>query len=48
MEQSKIIDTLEMYHGGAEGGEVIALSSDDEVEGGGDSGAEGVEVGPEY
>ena len=32
---------------GAEGGEVIALSSDDEVEGGGDDGAEGVEVGPE-
>ena len=29
------------------GGEVIALSSDDEVEGGGDGGAEGVEVGPE-
>ena len=33
--------------GGAEGGEVIALSSDDEVEGGGDDGTEGVEVGPE-
>ena len=30
-----------------EGGEVITLSSDDEVEGGGDSGAEGVEVGPQ-
>ena len=32
---------------GAEGGEVIALSSDDEVEGSGDGGTEGVEVGPE-
>ena len=31
----------------AEGGEVIALSSNDEVEGGGDGSAEGVEVGPE-
>ena len=31
----------------AEGGEVITLSSDAEVEGGGNSGAEGVEVGPE-
>ena len=30
-----------------EGGEVIALSSDDKVEGSGDGGAEGVEVGPE-
>ena len=32
---------------GAEGSEVIALSSDDEVEDGEDGGAEGVEVGPE-
>ena len=32
---------------GAEGGEVIALSYDDEVEGGGDGSAEGVEVGSE-
>ena len=32
---------------GTEGGEVITLSSDDKVEGGGDGGAEGVEVGPE-
>ena len=30
-----------------EGGEVIARSSDDEVEGGGDGGTEGIEVGPE-
>ena len=34
-------------HAGAEGGEVITLSSDDEVEGIGDGGAEGVEVRPE-
>ena len=33
---------------GAEGGEVIALSSDDKVEGGEDGGTEGVEVGGEY
>ena len=32
---------------GAEGGKVIALSSDDEVEGSGDGGAEGVKVGHE-
>ena len=32
---------------GAEGSEVIALSSDDEVEGGGKDGVEGVKVGPE-
>ena len=32
---------------GAEGGEVIALSSDDEVEDGGDGGVEGIEVGPQ-
>src|SRR3989337_1474426 len=31
----------------AEGGEVITLSSDDEVEGGGDGGAEAIELGPE-
>ena len=43
-------ELLEAEHAifaGAEGGEVIALSSDDEVEGGGDDGAEGVEVGPQ-
>ena len=38
MEQSKIIDTTETYH------EVIALSSDAEVEGSEDGGAEGGEV----
>ena len=32
---------------GGEGGEVIALSYNDELEGGGDGGAGGVEVGPE-
>ena len=32
---------------GTEGGEVITLSSDDEVQGGGDGDTEGVEVGPE-
>ena len=32
---------------GVEGGDVIALSSDDKVEGGKDGGTEGVEVGPE-
>ena len=36
-----------MIFAGAVGGEVIALSSDDEVEGGGDGGAESVDVGGE-
>ena len=43
----ELVEAERAIFAGAEGGEVIALSSDDEVEGGGDGGAEGVEVGPE-
>ena len=43
----ELVEAERAIFAGVEGGEVIALSSDDEVEGGGDGGAEGVEVGPE-
>ena len=43
----ELLEAERAIFAGVEGGEVITLSSDDEVEGGGDVGAEGVEVGPE-
>ena len=42
----ELVEAERAIFAGAERGEVIALSSDDEVEGGGDGGTEGVEVGP--
>ena len=43
----ELVEAEQVIFAGAEGGEVIALSSDDEVEGGGDGGTEGVDVGPQ-
>ena len=43
----ELVEAERAIFASAEGGEVITLSSDDEVEGGGDGGAEGVEVGGE-
>ena len=43
----ELVEVEQAIFAGMEGGEVIALSSNDEVEGGGDGSAEGVEVGPE-
>ena len=40
----KLVEAERAIFAGVEGGEVIALSSDDEVEGGEDGGAEGSEV----
>jgi hypothetical protein len=43
----KLVEAERAIFAGVEGGEVIALSFDDEVEGGEDGGVEGVEVGGE-
>ena len=43
----QLVEAEQAIFADAEGGEVIALSSDDEVEGGEDGGAEGSEVVPE-
>ena len=43
----ELLEAERAIFSGAEGGEVIVLSSYDEVEGGGDGSTEGVEVGPE-
>ena len=42
----ELVEAERAIFAGVEGGEVIALSSDDEVEGDGDGGAEGSEVSP--
>jgi hypothetical protein len=41
----ELVEAKRVIFAGAEGGEVITLSSDDEVKGGEDGGVEGVEVG---
>ena len=43
----ELVEAERAIFASAEGGEVITLTSDDEVKGGEDGGAEGVEVGPE-
>ena len=43
----ELVEAEQAIFAGVEGGKVIALSSDDEVEGGNDGGTEGVEVGLE-
>ena len=43
----ELVEAERAIFAGTEGGEVITLSFDDEVEGGGDGDTEGVEVGPE-
>ena len=43
----ELVEAERAIFANAEGGEVIALSFDDEVEGGGEGGTVGVEVGPE-
>ena len=43
----ELVEEERMIFAGAEGGEVIVLSSDDEVEGGEDDSTKGVEVGSE-
>ena len=43
-QHSKLVEAEQAIFAGAEGGEVIALSSDDEVDGGEDDGVEGGEV----
>ena len=44
----ELVEAEKAIFASAEGGEVIALSSDDEVEGSKDGGMEGVEVGGEH
>ena len=43
----ELVEAERAIFAGAEGGEVIMLSYDDEIEGSGDGGAKGIEVGPE-